>query len=40
MAYLVTRRIGKYRYRYEVESYWDPVRKQPRQRVLKFLGLV
>lgn len=40
MAYLVTRRIGKYHYRYEVESYWDPARKQPRQRVLKFLGRV
>jgi hypothetical protein len=40
MAYLVTRRIGKYLYRYEVESYRDPVHKQPRQRVLRFLGRV
>ena len=40
MAYLVTRRIGKYLYRYEVESYRDPVKKQPRQRVLRFLGRV
>ena len=40
MAYLITRRIGKYLYRYEVESYRDPVKKQPRQRVLRFLGRV
>ncbi len=40
MAYLVTRRVGKYLYRYEVESYRDPVKKQPRQRVLRFLGRV
>lgn len=40
MAFLVTRLIGKYRYRYEVESYWDPAKKQPRQRVLRFLGRV
>jgi len=40
MAYLVTRRVGKYLYRYEVESYRDPDTKQPRQRVLRFLGRV
>ncbi len=40
MAYKVTRRIGKYLYRYEVESYRHPVSKQPRQRVLRFLGRV
>ena len=40
MAYMVTRRVGKYLYRYEVESYRDPVKKQPRQRVLRFLGRV
>ena len=40
MAFLVTRRVGKYLYRYEVESYRDPVKKQPRQRVLRFLGRV
>lgn len=40
MAYHVTRRIGKYLYRYEVESYWDPAVKQPRQRVLRFIGRV
>jgi len=40
MAYQVTRRIGKYLYRYEVESYRHPVSKQPRQRVLRFLGRV
>ena len=40
MAYMVTRRVGKYLYRYEVESYRDPIKKQPRQRVLRFLGRV
>ena len=40
MAYLVTRRVGKYLYRYEVESYWDRKKKQPRQRTLRFLGRV
>lgn len=40
MAFFVTRRHGKYLYRYEVESYWDRVKKQPRQRVLRFLGRV
>jgi hypothetical protein len=40
MAFLVTRRVGKYLYRYEVESYWDPAKKQPRQRILRFLGRV
>ncbi len=40
MAYIVTRRVGKYLYRYEVESYRDPIKKQPRQRVLRFLGRV
>jgi len=40
MAYQVIRRVGKYLYRYEVESYWDTTLKQPRQRVLKFLGRV
>lgn len=40
MAYFVTRHIGKYLYRYEVESYRDPVSKKPRQRILRFLGRV
>lgn len=40
MAFQVTRRIGKYLYRYEVESRWDPVKKQSRQRILRFLGRV
>lgn len=40
MAFQVTRRVGKYLYRYEVESYWDPDKKQPRQRTLRFLGRV
>ena len=38
MAYRVTRRVGKYLYRYEVESYRDPVKKQPRQRVAFPIG--
>jgi len=37
MAYLVTRRIGKHLYRYEVESYWDSTKKQSRQRILRFV---
>lgn len=40
MAYLVTRRIGKHLYRYEVESYWDSIKKQSRQRILRFVGRV
>lgn len=40
MAYRVTRQVGKHLYGYEVESYWDPEKKQPRQRVLRFLGRV
>ena len=40
MAYCVTRRIGKYLYRYEVESYWDRTKGQSRQRILRFLGRV
>jgi hypothetical protein len=40
MAFVVTRRIGKYSYDYEVESRWDPVKKQSRQHVLRFLGRV
>ncbi|MBI5242666.1 MAG: transposase [Elusimicrobia bacterium] len=40
MAYLVTRRIGKHLYRYEVESYWDSAKKQSRQRILRFVGRV
>lgn len=40
MAYFVTRKRGLYLYRYEVESYWDKTKKQPRQRMLRFLGRV
>lgn len=40
MAFFVTRRRGLYFYRYEVESYWDKAKKQPRQRMLRFLGRV
>jgi hypothetical protein len=40
VAFFVTRRHGKYLYRYEVESYWDRVKRQPRQRTLRFLGRV
>jgi hypothetical protein len=32
--------LSHYNYRSEVESYRDPVKKQPRQRVLRFLGRV
>jgi len=40
VVYEVIRKVGKYRYKYEVESRWDPEKKQPRQRVLRFLGRV
>lgn len=32
MSFTIQQRIGKYVYLYEVESYWDPVKKQPRQK--------
>jgi len=32
MAYRVEQRVGKYTYIYEVESYWDKEKKQPRQK--------
>ena len=37
MAYLVEQKVGNHVYLYEVESYWDPDKKQPRQR-RKYLG--
>ncbi|GFP21447.1 hypothetical protein HKBW3S06_00674 [Candidatus Hakubella thermalkaliphila] len=37
MSYRVNQKIGNHIYVYEVESYWDPVKKQPRQR-RKYLG--
>jgi len=37
MPYRVNQKIGNHIYVYEVESYWDPVKKQPRQR-RKYLG--
>jgi hypothetical protein len=40
VVYEVIRKVGKYRYKYEVESRWDPKLKQPRQRVVRFLGRV
>ena len=37
MAYKINQKVGKYIYVYEVESYWDKEKKQPRQ-LRKFLG--
>jgi transposase len=37
MSYIIEQRIGNHTYLYEVESYWDPEKKQPRQR-RKYLG--
>jgi len=32
MGYTIEQKIGKHIYIYEVQSYWDPVKKQPRQK--------
>jgi hypothetical protein len=37
MPYRVNQKIGNHVYVYEVESYWDPAKKQPRQR-RRYLG--
>jgi hypothetical protein len=37
MSYTVDQKIGKYIYVYEGESYWDPQKKQPRQK-RRYLG--
>lgn len=37
MSYRVNQKIGNHVYVYEVESYWDPEKKQPRQR-RKYIG--
>lgn len=37
MSYTIEQRIGNHTYLYEVESYWDSEKKQPRQR-RKYLG--
>ncbi len=37
MSYRVNQKIGKYVYVYEVESYWDSAKKQPRQK-RKYIG--
>jgi transposase len=37
MSYIIEQRIGNHTYLYEVESYWDREKKQPRQR-RKYLG--
>lgn len=37
MSYQINQKIGNHVYVYEVESYWDPYKKQPRQR-RKYLG--
>src|ERR671925_164541 len=36
-SYTIEQKIGNHTYLYEVESYWDPEKKQPRQR-RKYLG--
>lgn len=37
MPYIINQKIGNRVYVYEVESYWDPAKKQPRQR-RRYLG--
>jgi len=37
MPYIINQKVGKHTYAYEVVSYWDKEKKQPRQR-RKFLG--
>lgn len=37
MSYIIQQKIGKYIYIYEVESYWDKAKKQPRQK-RKYVG--
>ena len=37
MPYIIEQKIGKHVYVYEVQSYWDPEKKQPRQK-RKYLG--
>lgn len=37
MSYRINQRIGKHVYVYEAESYWDPEKKQPRQK-RKYIG--
>jgi len=37
MAYIIEQRIGRHIYVYEVQSYWDSEKKQPRQK-RKYLG--
>jgi hypothetical protein len=37
MSFTIEQKIGHYTYLYEVESYWDPEKKKPRQR-RKYLG--
>jgi len=37
MSYIIEQKIGKHTYMYEVESYWDKTKKQPRQN-RKYIG--
>ena len=37
MSYIVERKVNGNIYRYEIESYWDKDKKQPRQRT-QFYG--
>lgn len=39
MSYIVHQKVKGRIYAYEAESYWDPERKQPRQR-RRYLGVV
>ncbi len=42
MAYAMTHRVykvvGRHRYAYEYESYWDPKRRRSHQRMVRYLG--
>ena len=38
MSYIDIKRIGKYRYAYEYESYRVPGRKNPKRRMIRYIG--
>ena len=38
MSYIVRRKVKGNIYRYETEAYWDKEKKQPRQKVINYLG--
>lgn len=39
MSYIRYKKFGKQEYAYEITSYWDPLKKKPRQKV-KYIGVV